>query len=231
MFYRLVDAPNTAEPEPAPDHELSPEKTVMGLLRRANVHIDAINNMLSNEFLALKKHLERMEASLPKSEIHNTYIYHGQHQGGVADVALMLRSVNLADIWKNEVKAKSENESAPEIRPSEKTEMQSDWHRRMTFVPRYESPAKTQPEPAPETRSEADRLREVLNIFRAFVTRNVLKWNEGTCIGHPMWELLTKAIGGEPKIYDGPAWQFIQPDNRERLATLKDRRRSKGDVL
>jgi len=61
---------------------------------------------------------------------------------------------------------------------------------------------------------------EVLVLFRAFVQRNVTRWELGAGDHHhPMWGLVAETLGdlNRDEINCGDRWRFIQPNNRKAL--------------
>lgn len=62
---------------------------------------------------------------------------------------------------------------------------------------------------------------EVLALFRAFVQRNVTRWELGAGDHHhPIWALIAETLGdlNRKEFNSGDGWKFIQPRNRECLA-------------
>lgn len=76
--------------------------------------------------------------------------------------------------------------------------------------------------PAPTASVGAMReALEVLALFRAFVQRNVTRWELGAGDHHhPMWALIAETLGdlNRKEFNNGEGWKFIQPRNREALA-------------
>lgn len=65
--------------------------------------------------------------------------------------------------------------------------------------------------------------KEVLHLFREFTIKNATQWKLGSNHHHPIWAMMAEKLEDVEDIKSGPAWQFIQPENREPLQTLADR--------
>jgi hypothetical protein len=60
-------------------------------------------------------------------------------------------------------------------------------------------------------------VHNLLQLFRAFVTRNATQWTMGSN-HHPIWQDVAVELDSQDLNYDaseGPDWAFIQPENRK----------------
>jgi hypothetical protein len=66
-------------------------------------------------------------------------------------------------------------------------------------------------------------MRKVLRLFRDFVIHGASVWKMGANHHHPMWEMVSVALGDDNHLHPTQKeWTFIYPDNKKQLDDLKD---------